>query len=251
MSKFEITIDGQTLWVDPGSTILNAANAAGVIIPTLCYVPAKTVEHPCGICVVEVDGREDLLPACSTPVEDGMKVATQSDRVIDSRQRVLTSMLSRHYGDCIAPCSQTCPAHINIQGYLSLIARGEFIEALKLIKEKNPLPLSIGRVCPHFCESRCRRILVEEFIGINHLKRFVADYAIQHKDTDVIPPSPSSEHRVAVIGGGPAGLSAAYYLSQMGHCVTIFEAMPQLGGMLRYGIPEFRLPKKRAYSEQG
>jgi len=245
MSKFEITIDGQTLWVDPGTTILNAANAAGVIIPTLCYVPTKTVEHPCGICVVEVDGREDLLPACSTPVEDGMKVASQSDRVIDSRRRVLTSMLSRHYGDCIAPCSQTCPAHINIQGYLSLIARGEFIEALKLIKEKNPLPLSIGRVCPHFCESRCRRILVEEFIGINHLKRFVADYAIQHKDVDVIPPSPSCEHRVAVIGGGPAGLSAAYYLSQMGGCcVTIFEAMPQLGGMLRYGIPEFRLPKK-------
>ncbi|MBW2167633.1 MAG: (2Fe-2S)-binding protein [Deltaproteobacteria bacterium] len=99
MSKFEITIDGQALWVDPGTTILNAANAAGVIIPTLCYVPAKTVEHPCGICVVEVDDREDLLPACSTLVEDGMKVATQSDRVTESRQRVLTSMLSRHYGD--------------------------------------------------------------------------------------------------------------------------------------------------------
>ena len=245
MAKLEITIDGQTLWVDPGATILEAANAAGVIIPTLCYVPAKTVEHPCGICVVEVDGREDLLPACSTPVEDGIKVATQSDRVIESRQSILTSMLSRHYGDCLAPCSQSCPAHINIQGYLSLIARGEFLEALKLIKEKNPLPLSIGRVCPHFCESRCRRILVEEFIGINHLKRFVADYALQHKDIDVIlPPAPSSEHRVAVIGGGPAGLSAAYYLSQMGHCVTIFEAMPRLGGMLRYGIPEFRLPKK-------
>jgi formate dehydrogenase major subunit len=244
MAKLEITIDGQTLWVDPGTTILEAAHAAGVIIPRLCYVPTKTVEHPCGICVVEVHGKEDLLPACSTPVEDSMKVTSQSDRVTESRQRVLTSMLSRHYGDCIAPCSQTCPAHINIQGYLSLIARGEFIEALKLIKEKNPLPLSIGRVCPHFCESRCRRILIEEFISINHLKRFVADYAIQHKDTDVIPPAPYSEHRIAVIGGGPAGLSAAYYLSQMGHCVTIFEAMPQLGGMLRYGIPEFRLPKK-------
>jgi len=244
MSEFEITIDGQTLWVDSGTTILQAAHAAGIIIPTLCHVPEKTVKHPCGICAVEIDGREELLPACSTSVEDGMKVVTQSDSIIKSRRRILSSMLSRHYGDCLAPCTQTCPAHINIQGYLSLVARGEFIEALKLIKEKNPLPLSIGRVCPHFCESRCRRILVEECIAINHLKRFVADYAIQHKDTDVIPPAPSSEHKIAVIGGGPAGLSAAYYLSQMGHCVTIFEAMPQLGGMLRYGIPEFRLPKK-------
>ena len=244
MPKLELKIDGQTLWVDPGTIILDAALKAGVSIPTLCYIPDKTIEHPCGICVVEVEGKEELVQACSTLVEDGMVVTSRSDRVIKARQQVLEQMLSRHYGDCIAPCSLTCPAGINIQGYLGRIARGEFIEALELIKEKNPLPLSVGRVCPHFCETLCRRILVDECLSINHLKRFVADFAMDHKNTHVFPPPPSSGHRVAVIGGGPAGLSAAYYLANMGHEVTIFEAMPQLGGMLRYGIPEFRLPKK-------
>jgi len=244
MSKLEIKIDGQTLWVDPGTIILDAALKAGVSIPTLCYIPGKDIEHPCGICVVEVDGREELVQACSTLVEGGMVVTSRSDRVIKARKEILERMLSRHYGDCIAPCSLTCPAGINIQGYLSRIASGEFIEALKLIKDKNPLPLSVGRVCPHFCETLCRRILVDECLSINHLKRFVADFAIDHKDAHVLPPPSSSGHKVAVIGGGPAGLSAAYYLAYMGHEATIFEAMPQLGGMLRYGIPEFRLPKK-------
>jgi formate dehydrogenase major subunit len=244
MAKLKIKIDDQTLWVNHGTIILDAALKAGIFIPTLCYMPGKDIEHPCGICVVEVDEREELVHACSTLVEGGMVVTSQSDRVIKARQEVLERMLSRHYGDCIAPCSLTCPAGINIQGYLSRIARGEFTEALNLIKEKNPLPLSVGRVCPHFCETRCRRILVDECLSINHLKRFVADFSIYHKEAHALPPLPSSGHSVAVIGGGPAGLSAAYYTANMGHEVTIFEAMPQLGGMLRYGIPEFRLPRK-------
>jgi formate dehydrogenase major subunit len=243
MAKFEIKIDGHTVWVDPGTTVLDAARSAGVSIPTLCHIAGKTVEHPCGICVVEVEGKEELLRACSAPAEDGMVVVSQSDRVVETRKKILQRMLSVHYGDCIAPCSLTCPAHINIQGYLALIAQGEFAEALKLIKEKNPLPLSVGRVCPHLCETRCRRILVDECLSINHLKRFVADYATAPKHGDVLP-SGLSGHKVAVIGGGPAGLSAAYYMARMGHAVTIFDAMPKLGGMLRYGITEFRLPKK-------
>lgn len=146
--------------------------------------------------------------------------------------------------ECITPCRLACPAGIDIHGYVAHINRGEFGEALKLIKEKNPLPLSVGRVCPHFCEDACRRILVDQPIAINPLKRFVADYD-QLNGVPFKPQiAPENGHRVAIIGGGPAGLSAAYYLRLRGYGVTIFEAKPELGGMLRYGIPEYRLPKK-------
>jgi formate dehydrogenase major subunit len=146
--------------------------------------------------------------------------------------------------DGLTPCQLACPAGIDTQGYVAHINRSEFIEALKLIKEKNPLPLSVGRVCPHFCEDACRRNCVDQPIAINPLKRFVADYD-QLNGVPFKPQiAPENGHRVAIVGGGPGGLSAAYYLRLRGYGVTIFDAKPQLGGMLRYAIPEYRLPKK-------
>jgi formate dehydrogenase major subunit len=236
----KLTIDGQIVHFEPGEFILDVASRTGISIPALCYGS----ENPCKVCAVEIEGREGLVPACSTPAEDGMVVATQSDSVRAHRKHILELKLSRHYGDCISPCSFSCPANINIQGYVSLIGRGQYLEALRLIKEKNPLPLSTGRICPHPCQDMCRRMLVDEPVTINHLKRFVADYALHAEQRDILGPLASTGHRVAVIGGGPSGLSAAYYLARKGHAVTILEAMPKLGGMLRYGIPEYRLPKK-------
>jgi RnfABCDGE-type electron transport complex B subunit len=145
--------------------------------------------------------------------------------------------------ECLAPCQATCPAQIDIPAYIRLIANGQYIEAVKKIKERNPMPLTIGRVCPHPCESKCRREMVDEPININHLKRFAADYEMNSGQHVVPPMSPDTGKRVAIVGGGPAGLTTAYYLRRLGHQATIFEAMPELGGFLRYGIPDYRLPQ--------
>ncbi|RPI77319.1 MAG: hypothetical protein EHM45_09525, partial [Desulfobacteraceae bacterium] len=129
-------------------------------------------------------------------------------------------------------------------GYIALIAMGRYVEAARLILKNNPLPMTCGRVCPHPCEANCRRNRVDAPVNINHLKRFCCDIAYQNIADLGIQPEPSTGKKVAVIGGGPAGLSAAFYLALRGHEPTIFEAYPKLGGMLRYGIPEYRLPKK-------
>ncbi|MDJ0762125.1 MAG: FAD-dependent oxidoreductase [Myxococcota bacterium] len=146
--------------------------------------------------------------------------------------------------DCVAPCQATCPAQIDIPAYIAAIGRGDYEDAVRVIKESNPFPLVCGRVCPHVCESACRRGHADSAVNINHLKRFAADYEL-HSGTRIIPTKlAATGKRVAVIGAGPAGLTAAYYLARLGHSVKVFEAMPKPGGMLRYGIPEYRLPKK-------
>ncbi len=148
------------------------------------------------------------------------------------------------YTECLAPCRQKCPAQINIPKYIQHIKRGEYAEALLTIKERNPLPLTCGRVCPEPCALACRRTINDEPVAINYLKRFAADWEMNSGSRLHIPVAPSTGKKIAVIGGGPGGLSAAYYLRRLGHEVAIFEKMPALGGMLRYGIPEYRLPKK-------
>ncbi|MBN1551626.1 RnfABCDGE type electron transport complex subunit B [bacterium] len=148
------------------------------------------------------------------------------------------------YSECLAPCRQKCPAQIDVPAYIEHIREGRYKEAILTIKERNPLPLTCGRVCPHPCEEICRRGVEDEPVAINYLKRFVADWEMnQDKHLDVSVAA-STGYKVAVIGGGPAGLSCAYFLRRLGHKVTIYEKMPKLGGMLRYGIPEYRLPKK-------
>jgi formate dehydrogenase major subunit len=244
MSQIALTINGRTILSDSGKTILQISEQEGIFIPTLCHHPLLKPEEACRICVVEVKGSDKLVASCSTPAADGMVIRTDSAAVLGTRRLILELLLQQHYGDCLAPCQLTCPARIDIQGYLAFIAHGQYLEALKLIKERNPLPQVVGRVCPHPCEDACRRNRVEEPLAINPLKRFVADYAWASglKAAPEIPPP--SGHRVAIVGSGPGGLAAAYYLRTLGHGVTIFEAKPLPGGMLRYSIPEYRLPKK-------
>ena len=238
-----LTINGKAIQAPEGSTILEAARANGIDIPTLCYDKAVEIYGACGLCVVEAEGIPKLLRSCSAKVMEGMVVNTESDRVVRSRKIAMELLMSAHDGDCVAPCQLNCPAHTDCQGYVGLIANGEYDAAIKLIKNKIPLPASIGRVCPHPCEKACRRKNVEEPINIAQLKAFAADIDLK-ADSYMPDKQEPTGKKVAVIGGGPAGLTAAYYLTIMGHEVTVYDMMDKMGGMLRYGIPQYRLPKE-------
>jgi formate dehydrogenase major subunit len=236
-----INLNGRDIEVEAGATIRAVAKDQGINIPTFCHDDRLKPFASCFLCVVEVEKARTLLPACSTVVGPGMVIQTDSEKVTKSRKMALDLMLSDHAGDCVAPCETTCPANIDIQGYIAHVANGDFASAVHLIKKRNPLPVVCGRICPHPCESECRRGLVDEAVAINPLKRFSADYELEYGP--FVPDSgPDSGHKVAIVGGGPAGLSAAYFLRQAGHAVEIFEALPELGGMARYGIPRFRMP---------
>lgn len=145
---------------------------------------------------------------------------------------------------CKAACKEACPIHMNVLGYISLIREGKFQEAYELIRRTNPLPAVCGRVCRAPCEEACNRGELDEPLAIRALKRFVADYELQEGRARATPVAKSKEERVAIVGSGPAGLACAHDLANLGYPVTVFEAAAEAGGLLRYGIPEYRLPKR-------
>lgn len=240
----KVTINGKEITAEKGKTILQIAEANGIEIPTLCYIEEIKPYGACGLCTVEVEGMPKLLRACSAVASDGMVINTETPRVRQSRKIALELLMSDHTGDCKGPCSLNCPAGTDCQGYVKLIAEGRYKEAVALVKERVPLPASIGRVCPHPCETACRRKLVEEPISIAFLKSFAADEDLKSGDKFMPEVAESTGKSVGIIGGGPAGLTAAYFLAVKGHKVTVYDAMPKMGGMLRYGIPQYRLPKE-------
>ncbi len=142
-----------------------------------------------------------------------------------------------------SPCKAACPANVSAQGYVALIAQGKFKEALAVVRQENPFPAVCGRVCTHPCESQCARADVDEAVAIRDLKKFVADWEVRSGETALPEIVKSREEKIAVIGSGPAGLTAAYYLALEGFRPTVFEALPEAGGMLRVGIPAYRLPR--------
>ncbi|MEK7274304.1 MAG: FAD-dependent oxidoreductase, partial [Candidatus Desantisbacteria bacterium] len=244
-----IIIDKQEYMVDESATILEAARANGIDIPTLCHDEQLEPFGSCWLCVVEVEGeRRPLVPSCATKVRDGMVITTKSELISNARKLCLELLLSDHYGDCLPPCQAACPAGVRVRDYIDLIRNGMYQEAVRVIKQNNPLPAVCGRVCVRPCELACRRNLVDEPIAIDFLKRFVADWERQNakcemRNAEVGSKQKAVGKKVALVGAGPASLSCAYYLAGMGYGCTIFEALPEAGGMLRYGIPEYRLPK--------
>lgn len=170
-----LTVDGKSVKIEKGSTLLEAARKAGADIPTLCHDERVKPYGACGMCVVECKGSPKLMRSCAIEAADGMEIITESDRINRARRFSLEMLLSDHTGDCKAPCSLACPAGTDCQGYVGLIANGGNAQALSVIKGRIPLPASIGRVCPHPCEKKCRRGLVEEPISIAALKAYAAD----------------------------------------------------------------------------
>ena len=242
--SFKYFIDGVEVEATAEDTILSSAKRAGIEIPTLCFSEDTAIYGACGVCVVEAEGVPKLLRACSAKPQEGYKVHTDSERVVRARKTALELLLSDHTGDCRGPCKLNCPAKTDCQKYVNEIKDGKYFDAVSTVYDAFPLPASIGRVCPHPCEDACRRQLVEEPISIAFLKAFAADKVLESGNTYKIPVAGDSGKRVAIIGGGPAGLTAAVKLREYGHAVTIFDQQPKMGGMLRYGIPQYRLPKE-------
>src|SRR3990170_1919665 len=185
----------------------------------------------------------------------------EEKRILPPRVRAalrLTGMINEPGVDQTPPspdfpdCREACPAHLNIRGYLNLTAQGKYLEALEVVREGVPIPGIIGRVCFHPCQDNCRRNDEDQSCYINAVKRFLYDYERKLRDDGQIVPSRPvvlKDKRIAIIGSGPAGLTAAYYLAKLGHQVTVFERLPVYGGMLTVGIPAYRLPRDIIHDE--
>jgi formate dehydrogenase beta subunit len=387
--KIKLTIDGVSVEVERGATVLGAAQSAGIYIPTLCYHPSLQPYGGCRLCIVEIENMRGLPTSCTTPATDGMKVTTNTSQLQELRRSFLQLILTEHPNACLTchrrercgpydiclrhvsvnercvscpnnkqcelqylvdyigieevtlpykykelpadftreplirrdynlcvlcgrcvqmcadvrgigaigfanrgfdtvvgtsfdrplqdsgcrfcgacvevcptgalmdteaaykpdceweevavPCKHACPAGINVPLYVYLIGEGKFQEALAIIREKVPFPGVLGRVCIHPCEEACRRSALNDPISIKFLKRFVADrdYGFwKHRARKLSP----TGKKVAIVGSGPAGLTAGYYLAKAGHAVTVFEQFSKAGGMMRVGIPDYRLP---------
>ncbi len=362
MAKTKINIDGREIEAEAGKSILETSLEAGIYIPFLCHHPDLTPTGDCKLCVVEVEGNDELIVSCTTPITEGMKVKTKTAKVAAARRQAMEKILEGHPADCstcikylncelqslkqytsdeeykikgrarlfavdnrnplftidankcvmctrcvrackelrgvgvlmektkdgeryigtvddltlaladcrfcgacaeacpsgaimdkdeltkgknrktaLLPCRNTCPAEIDVPSYLRFIGEKDYAAAAAVIREKVPFPEVLGYVCDRPCEDVCRRGEVNQAISIRELKRFAAT----HDETEArTRRKPSTGKKAAIVGAGPAGLTAAYYLARQGHEVTVFEGLPEAGGMLRYGIPEYRLPRK-------
>ena len=365
MDTVAITIDGRDIHAKSGTSVLEAALAEGIYIPHLCHHPDLPPIGSCRLCIVEIEGVENPLPSCSTPVANGMAVVTQTAQIAEIRKLALELMLAGHPQDCstcnkylncelqslkqyltvenlrvrkrtkpfplekrnplfvhdlsrcvlcgrcvrachelrgvealfykrkgtetyigtvsdralaesdcrfcgacaevcptgaimdqeelmsgkrrrnaLVPCTYACPAEIDVPRYIRFIQEKNYSAAAAVIRERVPFPRTLGYACNRPCELVCRRGYLNQSISIRDLKRYAADHDRQGIWEMARNPKPTTGKKVAIVGSGPAGLTAAYYLSNQGHSVTVFESLAESGGMMRYGIPEYRLPRE-------
>ena len=238
-----LTIDNRSVTVPAGTTVLEAARQLNIEIPTLCYLDGCETFTSCMVCVVQNVETGRLIPSCSVRVSEGMIIDTESECVRTARKDTLDMLLSEHVGDCEAPCTRTCPAHMNIPQMIRQIQKGDWAEAIKTVKRDIALPAVLGRICPAPCEAGCNRKQHDGALSICLLKRKVADLDLEQD----VPYNPEiaeeSGKCVAVVGAGPTGLAAAYYLAIKGHSVTLYEQSNQAGGQLRAAELKDKLPE--------
>ncbi len=238
----KLTIDNHQVKVDVGATILDAAEKLGIEIPTMCFLKGYKTSTSCMLCVVKVNASDKLLPACGTIAQESMKVESDSEQIRQARKAALELLLSDHAGDCIGPCQAGCSAHMNIPLMIRQIAAGKLRDAIVTVKKDIAIPAVLGRICPKPCEQVCRRAAFDKAVSICLLKRYVADADLQSKKPYLPKRKKNRNKRVAVVGAGPTGLAAAYYLQIDGYSCTIFDDHEKPGGMLRYGVSHDKLP---------
>ena len=251
-----LRIDNRPVEVPPGATLLDAARRLGIEIPALCFLEGCTPSTSCMVCVVKVrnggaagDGR--LVPSCAARAEDGMQVESETPEVHEARRAALELLLSDHPGDCIALCQSACPAHLNIPLMLRQTAGGDLAAAAETARAALVLPATLGRICTAPCEKVCRRGPHDAPLGIRLLHRRAGDSRLASGAAPLPPRQPATGKRVAIIGAGPTGLAAAWRLLQEGCGCTLFDDHEKPGGMLRYGVPESRLPREVLDAETG
>ena len=238
----QLTIDDKTVEVPQGATILEAAEQLGIEIPTLCFLKGYEPSTSCLVCVVRNRQTGQYVPACATRVVDGMQLDNATDDVRTMRRTALELLLSEHVGDCLAPCFFACPAHMDIPLMLRQIGEQDVREAIATIKQDIALPAVLGRICPKPCEKGCRRNAADDPVAVCELKRFVADADLASDEPYQPSCRPATGKRVAIVGAGPTGLAAAYYLRQYGHDCVLYDKEPRAGGRLRYEPMPEELP---------
>lgn len=238
----KLTIDNREIDVPPGTTLLGAAARLGIEIPTLCFLEGREPSTSCLACVVQVGDDRRLVPACATAAAEGMVVRSETPEVHQARRTALELLLSDHVGDCLAPCWFGCPAQMDIPQMLRQIAAGDLRGAIATVKADIALPAVLGRVCPAPCEKTCRRAGLDGTVAICQLKRYVADVDLATANPYLPVCKPTSGRRVAIVGGGPTGLAAAYYLARLGHACTLLDDREMLGGRLQEESARGTLP---------
>ena len=247
----ELTIDGRPSSTPDGATILDAARSLGVSIPTLCFGEGLPHHTSCMVCVVEDEEAGRLVPACVTPASSARSVRTNTPRALRARRRAVELLLAEHAGDCEAPCSRACPAQADIPGMMRRLRAGDGAGALEVMLRTLPLAHTLAVVCPAPCERSCRRKLVDGPLEIRALKLASAREALGGESPWTPRAAPPTGLSVAIVGAGPAGLSAAWFLARAGHQCLIVEEQPSPGGALRHAVAEGRLAREQLEADVG